>query len=219
MTDIKWLPDGQKMFETAIQEIPEIMRDVIREKMLRVAEQKAQAGPIKECHVVEIVKEIVPEPFRGSILKSFAIMGGVDLSSVERIIEQNREGQESLIAILHAVQDRFGYIPREALLLISRKQDVLLSKLYRLVTSYTAFRIEKPEEHIITFCMGTGCHVKGGNNLLKEIESDVVDGGTNITLEKVRCLGCCDMSPAVSIDGEIYSGVDVQAKISEIIGE
>jgi len=138
-------------------------------------------------------------------------------TKVEAMIEANPGGEEVLINILHAIQGEFGYVPKEALILISQRKDIFLSKLYRLVTAYAAFRIEEPGKHIITLCDGTSCHVKGGNSLLKEVEAKVAGNGTDVTVEKVRCLGCCDLSPAVMIDGEIYTGADAQAKLAAIL--
>ena len=102
---------------------------------------------------------------------------------------------------------------------MAQKKDVFLSTLYRLVTSYSAFRSEEPKQHIITVCNGSGCHVKGGGKILKEVEAKIAENGVNITLEKVRCLGCCEISPAVIIDGDVYSGADAQSKISELLSE
>ena len=69
----------------------------------------------------------------------------------------------------------------------------------------------------ISLCDGTSCHVKGGNAILKEVEAKVAGNGADVTVEKVRCLGCCDLSPAVMIDGEIYTGADAQAKLAAIL--
>ena len=55
--------------------------------------------------------------------------------------------------------------------------------------------------------------------LLKKLEEMSAGIDSQITLEKVRCLGCCDLSPAVKVNGEGYGGPDAQAKISEILGE
>ncbi len=212
-----WNGDSENMFEIMLQEVPDMMREVFRGKLMGIANQKAAGGPIKEEHIVAIVKEIVPDPFKTNILKAFATMGGVDLTKVEAMIEANPGGEEVLINILHAIQGEFGYVPKEALILISQRKDIFLSKLYRLVTAYAAFRIEEPGKHIITLCDGTSCHVKGGNSLLKEVEAKVAGNGTDVTVEKVRCLGCCDLSPAVMIDGEIYTGADAQAKLAAIL--
>ena len=90
-----------------------------------ILRQKAKVGAYKEGHIVEIVNEIVPEPFKSNILKCFSTMGGVDVQEVEKIIDDFPGGQESLISILHAIQAQFGYIPEEALRMVSQKKGVL----------------------------------------------------------------------------------------------
>lgn len=214
---IIWQNNSQSMFERMLQEVPEAMREVFRGKLMDVLSQKSRGGPIGENHVMEIVHEMVPEPFKSNILKAFATMGGVDINKVEEIIDGFSGGQENIIPILHALQAQFGYVPSEALLIVSQKTEVFLSTLYRLVTSYQAFRTAPPKKYLVTVCNGTGCHVKGGGTMLKELESKTGENGGQITLEKVRCLGCCDMSPVVMINGEIYSGPEAQTKLSEIL--
>lgn len=215
----EWEGSSESMFELMIQEVPEALRDVFRGKLMDVLGQKAKGGPYKEGHVLEIVNEIVPEPFKSNILRGFSTMGGVDSKAVEKIIDAFPGGQESIITILHAMQTQFGYVPEAALRMLSQKKGIFLSTLYRLVTSYQSFRTESPEKHTLTVCNGTGCHVNGGGSMLKEIEKKISEGDSPVTLEKVRCLGCCDLSPAIMVDGDIYGGTDAQAKVSEILGE
>lgn len=215
----EWEGISQSMFERMIQEVPESLRDVFRGKLMDILKQKAQGGPFREGHIVEIVNEIVPEPFKGAILKAFSTIGGVDMNVVEKIIDAFPGGQESMISLLHAIQAQFGYIPQEALRIVSQKKGIFVSVLYRLVTSYQAFRTEPPKRYTVTVCNGSGCHVKGGGVILKRLEENISENGSQITLEKVRCMGCCDLSPTVMVDGEVYGGPDAQAKVSEILGE
>ncbi len=215
----KWAGNSKDMFERMIQEVPETLRDVFRVKLMDIMNKKAQGGVYQEKYVVEIVKEIVPEPFKSTILKAFSTIGGIDVSAVEKIIEDFPGGEESLISIMHAIQAQFGYVPEEALKMVSQKKDVFMSTLYRLVTSYQAFLTDPSKKHTVAVCNGTGCHLKGSGAMLKRLEEKVSDDDSQITLEKVRCLGCCDLSPAVVVNGEAYGGTDAQAKISEIIEE
>ena len=216
----EWEGSSQSMFELMIQEVPEALRDVFRGKLMDVLRQKAKGGHYKEGHIVEIVNEIVPEPFKSNILKGFSTMGGgVDVKAVEGIIDGFPGGQESLISILHAIQNQLGYIPEEALKIVSQKKDIFLSTLYKLVTSYQAFRVELPKEYMVTVCNGTGCHVKGSGAIIKRLEKELSESDSQITLEKVRCMGCCDLSPAIIVNGEVYGGPDAQAKISEVLEE
>jgi len=214
-----WEGKAEMMFERMLQEVPDMMREVFRGKLMQIANQKAAGGAIKEEHILSIVKEIVPDPFKTTILKAFATMGDIDITKVEDILEKNPGGDETLITILHAVQAQFGYIPREALILISQKKDVFLSKLYRLVTSYAAFRLEKPGRHVITVCNGTGCQVKGGS-FVRDVEAKLAKSGSGkATLEKLRCLDCCDLSPTLMVYGTVYAGVHPQAKLEEVLSE
>lgn len=212
-----WEGKAEMMFERMLQEVPEMMREVFRGKLMQIANQKAAGGPIKEDHIVAIVKEIVPDPFKTNILKAYATMGDVDISKTEEIIARNPGGEETLIAILHEIQAQYGYLPREALILVSQKKNVFLSKLYRLATSYKAFSLEKPKKNEITLCTGTGCQVCGGGSLLKQVEAKLASDGADISLRKVRCLGCCDLAPAVMINGQIYSGDEAQSRLAEIL--
>ena len=213
-----WQGKAEIMFERMLKEVPDMMREVFRGKLMQIALQKAAGGAINEDNIVSIVKEIVPDPFKTAILKAYATMGDIDSTKVEDIIEKNPGGQETLITIMHAVQDQFGYVPRQALIVISQKKNVFMSTLYRLATSYAAFRLDKPAANVITVCNGTCCQVKGGGKLVKAIEAKLAGNGGKATLEKVRCLGCCDVSPAVIINGEVLDGAAAQAKLAEILG-
>lgn len=215
----EWTGKSQAMFERMLQEVPEAMREIFRGKLMQVLQQKAGGSPFAENHVTEIVHEMVPEPFKSNILKAFSTLGDFDMNVVEEIIKTNPGGPETVIAILHAIQERCGYLPREALMLVSQKKDVFLSALYRLATSYKAFRLTPPKKYAVTVCNGTGCHVKDGGKLLSELEKKATQHGSEITLGTVRCLGCCDVSPAVIINGKLYGGTEARAKIAEILHE
>jgi len=214
-----WAGSSKAMFELMIKEVPESLQDVFRVKLMDILGQKAKGGAYQEAQVVEIVNEIVPEPFKSNILKGFATMGGVDISVVEGIVASYPGGQESVPAILHALKAKFGHVPEEALRVVSQKKNVFMSSLYRLVTSFTAFPTDSPRKYTVSVCDGTGCHLKGSGSMLKQLEEKAASPDADINLEKVRCLGCCDLSPAVLVNGEMYSGDDAHAKISEMLGE
>lgn len=214
-----WTGSSRAMFELMIKEVPESLQEVFRAKLMDVLGQKAKGGPYRESHVTEIVNEIVPEPFKSNILKGFATLGGVDISVVEDIVASIPGGQESVPAVLHMLKGRFGYVPEEALQVVSQKKNVFMSTLYRLVTSFKAFPTVSPKKYAVSVCDGTGCHLKGSGSMLQKLSEKVSAPDANVTLEKVRCLGCCDLSPAVLVNGELYSGDDAQAKISEMLGD
>lgn len=139
-------------------------------------------------------------------------------------VEKWKDKEGNLIMILHKVQSEYGYIPMEVALELSKMLDVPLAKIYGVVTFYHFFRLKKPGKHKISVCLGTACYLKGGAELLKELEDELGIGVGETTedglfsLEGVRCLGCCGLAPVVSIDDEIYGGL-TKEKLIEIISK
>lgn len=124
-----------------------------------------------------------------------------------------REGSEaaSLIQVLNGTQELLGYLPSEALVYISDKLKVPLSRTYGIVTFYNFFKLEKDADHVINVCMGTACYVKGADAIIKKLESELNIKSGQITPDKkfsireVRCIGACGMGPVMSIDGnDVY---------------
>jgi NADH-quinone oxidoreductase subunit E len=91
----------------------------------------------------------------------------------EEIIRQTGEVLSSrsrergkLIPILQDIQAKFGYLPREAMLEAASFLDTPESEVYSVATFYNQFRFVPPGKHQIKVCLGTACHIKGGNTIL-----------------------------------------------------
>ena len=128
----------------------------------------------------------------------------------------------NLIMILHRVQEEFGYIPRAAAKKISEMLNVSMSKIYGVITFYHYFKLEKPGKHNIQVCMGTACYLKGGEDLVEELESILGIGVNQVTddgkfsIEAVRCVGCCGLAPVVVIGGKVF-GKLTKKKLPEVL--
>jgi NADH-quinone oxidoreductase subunit E len=128
----------------------------------------------------------------------------------------------NLIMILHRVQEEFSYIPRAAAEKISEMLDVSLSRIYGVITFYHYFKLDKPGKHNIQVCLGTACYLKGGEDLLEELESilgiginQVTEDG-NFSIEAVRCVGCCGLAPVVVIGDKVF-GKLTKKKLPEVL--
>lgn len=122
--------------------------------------------------------------------------------------------QGGLIMILHAVQNFYGYVPKEMCFILSKKLNVPLARIYEVLTFYNYFRLESSAKYKIALCMGTACYLKGAPEILKTItdrlgieEGKVTPDGL-FGLEKIRCLGCCALAPVVTINGKVYGKLD-----------
>jgi NADH-quinone oxidoreductase subunit E len=145
-------------------------------------------------------------------------------SEILAFISEWREKPGNLIMVLHKVQQEFGYVPRGIALELARELDVPLAKIYGVITFYHFFKLEKPGRNRISVCMGTACYLKGGQDLIEELE-DLLGIGLNtvtedgeFSIEAVRCVGCCGLSPVLVVNDEVYGKV-TKAKLPEILAK
>ncbi len=129
-----------------------------------------------------------------------------------------------LIHMLHDAQKKFGYIPAHSISQISRELKISESEIFGVLTFYNAFALEPRGKHLITICMGTACHVRGGVQILEEMERKLnikvgmTTANRKFTLETVNCLGCCAIGPVVVVDGKYYSNITIK-KVDAILKE
>ncbi|MFO7729175.1 MAG: NAD(P)H-dependent oxidoreductase subunit E [Spirochaetia bacterium] len=139
-------------------------------------------------------------------------------------METWREKPGNLIMILHKVQEEFGYIPREAAKKVAKIMNVPLAKIYGVITFYHYFKLNKPGKYNIQVCMGTACYLKGGEDILNELESVLGIGVNQVTsdgqfsIEAVRCVGACGLAP-VLIVGEDVFGKLTKDRLPEILAK
>lgn len=128
------------------------------------------------------------------------------------------------IAILHKIQEVYGYVPRKVAMEVSRLMEIPLARIYGIITFYHLFKLQKPGKNQISVCMGTACYLKGGNDIIQDIE-DIVGVSVNNTsadgmfsLEIVRCVGCCGLAPVMIINGKTFGNVE-KSDLPRILGE
>jgi len=134
-------------------------------------------------------------------------------SEILEIIKLNIEKSGAPIRILQQVQELVGYLPLSALEIISHETGISLARLYSIITFYHYFTVVPHGRHIIQVCKGTACYVKGGQKILDFLkrEYNLEPGGTTLdrrfTLNMVRCLGCCGLSPVMAVGEDVYRTV------------
>jgi len=130
--------------------------------------------------------------------------------------------QGSLIMVLHEIQTKYGYIPRDVAMELSRIIDVPLARIYEVITFYNYFKLKPPGKFNIAVCMGTACYLKGAPDILNEISErlNITIGQTTgdglFHLDAVRCLGCCGLAPVMTVNGEIHGKVK-KGQVVEIL--
>ena len=141
-----------------------------------------------------------------------------------KFVEHCKSMPGSLIMVLHRVQGHYGYVPRSAAFQVADLLGVPLAQVYGVLTFYHFFKLKKPGQHQIAVCLGTACYLKGGQDLIQELEG-ILGVGLNTTtpdgqfsVEAVRCLGCCGLAPVMSVDGKMHGNLkkeDVAGIVAE----
>ncbi len=134
----------------------------------------------------------------------------MEASTVDRIIQQYGARESAILAILQDIQAEEKYLPKETLEYVSQKMQIPLGQVFRIATFYNALSLKPRGRHKIDVCLGTACHVRGGNKILNKLERDlgIAVGETTkdkrFTLESVHCVGCCSLGPVAVVDGDVY---------------
>jgi NADH:ubiquinone oxidoreductase subunit E len=144
--------------------------------------------------------------------------------SATSVLEEFPGRREDLIPILQKIQNVEGFISQQSLKAVARKLRMSENVIYGVVTFYAQFRFHPPGEHTVHVCMGTACHVRGGQQLLESLEwrLGVKEGETTedgkFDLSRVACLGCCALAPVVKVDDRIYGQLSV-VKLGRLMNE
>ena len=214
---LPWTGKSEAMFEVMLNEVPEAMRGIFRERLTAVIAQQSAGGDILEDHVTAVVNEIVPEPFKSTILAKFKEVGDFDPKIIDEVIARHGTAQDKLSFILHDLQDAIGYLPTEAIQAVSNKTGIALSTVYSVVTFYKAFQTDPPGKVRIKLCCGTACHLKDTDGMADYLRQKAA-GNPDVRIEQTLCLGMCDSAPAAEINGKVFSGDEVRAQIDSLLG-
>lgn len=140
----------------------------------------------------------------------------VQPEKVHSLLKKYKNQKKSLIAILQDIQTEYNYLPQEALRMVANSLCIPLIDVIGVATFYHAFSLKPRGQHLITVCLGTACHVRGGPRILDEFEKRLSIQASEttkdnlFTLETVNCLGACALGPIAVIDGNYYGQMKIR---------
>jgi NADH-quinone oxidoreductase subunit E len=126
------------------------------------------------------------------------------------------------LEILKVVQKHRGWISDECLGEVARLVEMTGDELDSVATSYNHIFRKPVGRHIIFVCDGMACWIKGYENILASLTGllGVTLGQTTndkrFTLLPSSCLGVCEKAPAMIIDEDLYTNIDL-TKVDEIL--
>jgi NADH-quinone oxidoreductase subunit E len=162
---------------------------------------------------------------RISVPERVSVLDRTDPEVVAKVdaIAAKYDGEAGMvIGALQDVQNEFNYLREDALLYLSEKSGVPLSRLYAVARFYNAFSLTPRGKNVIRVCLGTACHLKGGGRVADAIsrELDVGHGETTpdemFSLERVHCLGACALAPVITVNDKYYGKMTI-GKMMKVI--
>jgi len=148
--------------------------------------------------------------------------GGKVFGDIQTLIHDTGGKAGALIRVLQQAQGMIGYLPTPVIATISRDLKVPLSEVYGIISFYHFFSMKPKGKNVVQVCMGTSCYVKGGDKILDALKRDwnLEPGGITsdgrFSLEIVRCLGACGLSPVIAVGTDIHGRVK-PGKLNDIL--
>ena len=143
-------------------------------------------------------------------------------SDIFLILTPSRRHARHLIDILQDIQVQEGYLSNEVMLQVAGFLDISSAAVWGVATFYNQFRFTPPARKPVRVCMGTACHLSGGQLVLEAVarELKIEVGGTSedreFSLERVACIGCCALAPVITVGKDVYPGM-TPPRVEEVL--
>jgi len=133
--------------------------------------------------------------------------------AIDHILNKYQGQGRQLIRVMMEIQEENDWLSREVMLKISEKLEVPFSRVLRIATYYKTFSSIPQGRHKIHVCTGTGCHIRGAQSVLEEVQDltgikpGETDSDERFSLEVVNCQGCCTCGPMIKVDETTHSRI------------
>lgn len=125
-----------------------------------------------------------------------------------------------LLMELHALQDKYGFLPKKRLEKLSKKTNIPLAIIYGTATFYSSFELEKQPKYVIGVVTCPSCIANGALELIKYIEKtlniEINNSNGKYLLLKIQCMGRCYDAPIITINKKIYTKMNIE-KLSGLL--
>ena len=139
------------------------------------------------------------------------------MSELDELITHYPKKRSASLMFLHAVQQQFGYISRQAVEWIAARLELQPINIYELVTFYPMFQERKVGRHHLRVCRTLSCALDGAYELhehfCERLGLDPIAHGPQttkdgkFTVEFVECLASCGTAPVMMCNDSFYEGV------------
>lgn len=143
---------------------------------------------------------------------------------LQHLLRDFKPGDGDLLAALHTVQHRYGYIPKMAMRVVARQLRLSEARVYGACTFYSEFRLIPPPATLVGWCSGLPCRLKGGEHVRRVLEAELEIGmgentdGDRLGLHLAQCNGTCEYAPQIWVNGKVVGPLDAASTV-ELVRE
>jgi formate dehydrogenase subunit gamma len=147
-----------------------------------------------------------------------------DVARGAEIIAEYAALEGATLAILHALQEAFGYVPEPAIPMVAEALNLSRAEVHGVFTFYHDFRHAPAGRHVLKLCRAEACQAAGGDALAARAEAKLgialghTTADKRVTLEPIYCLGLCATAPSAMLDGRIVGRLD-EARLDALVAE
>ncbi|MCI0536763.1 MAG: NAD(P)H-dependent oxidoreductase subunit E [Verrucomicrobiales bacterium] len=150
---------------------------------------------------------------------SFSVPANLE-AEIDELITHYPQKRSASLMLLHALQDHFGYVSKEAVEWTAAKLELQPINIYELVTFYPMFRQQPAGKYQFKVCRTLSCALGGSHklheHLCEKFGLDSEAHGVQTTqdgkfsVEFVECLAGCGTAPVMMVNDDFYEAVSVQ---------
>jgi NADH-quinone oxidoreductase subunit E len=169
--------------------------------------------------------EPIPNPLLDQ--SDFAVPATIE-AEIGEVIRHYPHKRSASLMLLHAIQEHFGYISRQAVEWVAAKLELRPINIYELVTFYPMFQRQPVGKYHLRVCRALSCALGGSYELhehfCRELGLDPRAHGPQttkdgrFTVEFVECLAGCGRAPVMMCNDTFHEGVS-EKRADEILGE
>jgi NADH:ubiquinone oxidoreductase subunit E len=143
-------------------------------------------------------------------------------STLDNVLLEYQGKPGALIPVLQITQKLFGYLPEKALKTIALKLKKPYSEVTGVVTFYSFFTTFPRGKYMVRVCLGTACYVRGGKEVLANIQKELKIGIGETTDDRLfsidvgRCFGACGLAPVIMVNDDVHQRVKPE-KVGDIL--
>lgn len=145
-------------------------------------------------------------------------------AELEPVVQRYPVRRAAALMVLHAIQDKHGYLPYQSIEEAAAFLDTPVSQMLDTATFYDEFFTQAKGKTTLWVCESLSCEIMGADKLFDHcrqklgIEAGETTPDGKFTLMHVQCLGACGGAPCALVEHHLHENLTVE-KLDKAIDE